>query len=89
MPNLFQHLTPLQAQYSHNTRLQEDAAASVGVNHCMYKVAATYVRAFDEQMMSMLRVTPNDLKKIKGEKFDECERALLKWTGIDLTATVM
>ena len=89
MPNLFELLTPLQAQCCHNTRLQEDAAASVGVNHWMYKVAATYVRALDAQMMTMLRVTPNDWKKMKGELFDECERALLKWTGIDLTATVM
>ena len=86
---LSQHLTPLQAHNSHFSRLQEDAAASLGTDHLIYRGAAHYLKVWDEQMVTMLNVTPGDWKKMKGEGFEECERALLKWVGIDLTAKVI
>ena len=86
---LSQHLTPLQALNSHFVRLQEDAAATLGTNHLIYRVAANYVKTWDAQMMAMLKVTSSDWEKMKGLKFEECERALLKWAGIDLNMKII
>ena len=89
IPCLSQYLTSLQAENSHFVRLQEDAAATLGTNHLIYRVAANYVEVSDAQMIAMLKVTPSDWKKMKGLKFEECEQALLKWAGIDLTTKVI
>ena len=40
-------------------------------------------------MMASLKVTPSDWEKMKGPKLEECERALLKWAGIDLNMKVI
>ena len=40
-------------------------------------------------MMAMLGVTPSDWEKMKGLKFEECERALLRWAVVDLTMKVI
>ena len=40
-------------------------------------------------MMAMLRVTLSDWEMMRGLKFEECERALLKWAGVDLTTKVI
>ncbi|KAL9125868.1 MAG: hypothetical protein Q9175_008012 [Cornicularia normoerica] len=80
--------------YGHNTQLKEDAAASLGANHIISKVAAYYVKALDEQTMTSMGVTPSDwqsapVKKMREERFKLRERELLEWAGIDLTAKVM
>lgn len=77
------------ALYSHFFRLREDAAATLGTNHLIYRVAANYVNVRDAQMMASLKVTPSEWEKMKGPKLEECERALLKWAGIDLGMKVI
>ena len=84
----------LQVQYGHNSRLKEDAAASIGTNHVIFKVAAHYVEATDKQMMTSMGVTlgvwqSGPYKEMREERFRLRERELLKWAGVDLTAKII
>ncbi|KAL8723235.1 MAG: hypothetical protein Q9225_000425 [Loekoesia sp. 1 TL-2023] len=77
-------------QYGHNSRLKADAAASLGANHVIYKVAAHYVEVKDKQMMTSIGVSPSvrqsgPLRETRDERFRLGERKLLEWAGIDIT----
>ncbi|KAL2058065.1 hypothetical protein ABVK25_001683 [Lepraria finkii] len=78
-------------EYSHNTRLKDDAAASLGTNHVIFKTAAHFVEYKDKQMMTGMGVTPSvwqsgPVREMREERFKIREHELLNWAGIDLTA---
>ena len=52
----FECLIIFQTQSYHNIQLKEDAAASLGTNHVIFKVAAHYVEVIDEQMATDMGV---------------------------------
>ena len=39
--------------------------------------------------MASLKVTRGEWEEMKGPKLEECEGALLRWAGIDLTRKVI
>ena len=56
---IFKLLILLQVQYSHNTRLKDNAAASLGTNHIISKTAAHFVENMDKQIITGMGVTPS------------------------------
>ena len=81
-------------QYGHNVQFKDDAAASVGTNHVIYKTAANYVEVNDQQMVTSMGITPNvwqseSVMEMREERFKVRELELLSWAGIDLTAKVI
>lgn len=90
-PCSFQHLILLQVQYHHFIQLKEDAAASLGISHVISKVAANFVAAQDNQLMTQMGLTPNvwhsePMKEMRAESSRLREAELLKWAGVDLSA---
>lgn len=90
----FKLLILLQAQYGHNTRLKDDAAASLGTNHVISKIATRFVEVMDKQAMSGMGVTPSvwqsgPVKEVREERLKSRERELLDWAGIDPTAKII
>ena len=72
-------------------QLKEDAAASLGTNHAMFKAAACYIEALDRQMATSLGVPYSVLRKEEAKgmrkgKHESREREYLKWAHIDLNA---
>ena len=81
-------------QYGHNVQLKDEAAASVGTNHVIYKTAAHYIEVNDQQMVTSMRITPGvwqseSFMKKREESLKVRELELLSWAGIDLTAKVI
>lgn len=81
-------------QYGHNSRLKEDAAASLGTNHVIFKVAAHCVEVMEKQMMTSMGVKPSvwqsgPFTEMRDERFRLRERELLQWAGIDVTAKII
>ena len=75
-------------------QLKDDAAASVGTNHVIYKTAANYVQVNDQQMVTSMGITPSvwqseSFMEVRKEKFKVRELELLSWAGIDLTDKVI
>lgn len=90
-PYSFKLLILFQAQYGHNTQLKEDAAASLGTHHAIFKVTAHFVEVMDRQMMASTGIAPSvwqdgPAKEMRAERFNLSERELLKWADTDLTA---
>lgn len=79
----------LQVQSYHYTQLQEDAAASLGTNHFIFKTAAHYVDASEKPLMAGLGISPSDwhsvpFREMREQSYKAREAELLKWAGIDL-----
>ena len=94
MSLIFKFLILLQVQYGHNIRLKDNAAASLGTNHVIFKIAAHFVEAMDKQMMTGMGVTPSvwqsgPVKETREERFKIREHELLNWAGIDLIAKII
>jgi hypothetical protein len=90
----FEHLILFQVESYHNIKLKDDAAASLGINHVTYKIAAHYVEVHDKQMAAGMGIDPSDWQseRVK-EKWQEIyklrELELLKWADIDLNAITL
>lgn len=80
-PNFMQNLILFKVQYHHNLQLKQDAAASLGTNHVIFKVAALFVEVIDKQMA----MTNMEAKEIWEERTRLRELELLKWAGIDIS----
>ena len=70
-------------------QLKQDAAASLGTNHLIFKVAAKYIDAHDKQMTAALGISLSEWQsdaflRAKIEKCKLREEELLAWAGIDL-----
>ncbi|KAL9102561.1 MAG: hypothetical protein Q9163_002311 [Psora crenata] len=77
-------------QVYHNIQLKEDAAATLGTNNVIYKLAAYFLEVHDKQMMTGLGVTPSQwksesAKEMRRERFKLRELELLEWAGVDLS----
>ena len=77
-------------QGHHNIQLKEDAAASLGTNHVIFKTAANYVEVMDKQMATGMGVPHSvwqseRVKDMMKERYESRKLELLKWAHIDLT----
>lgn len=75
-------------------QLKDDAAASVGITHVIYKNVAHYMEVNDQQMVRGMGITPSvwhseSVMKMRQERFEVRELELLDWAGIDLTAEII
>ena len=85
------YLILLQVLSHHHIQLKEDAAASLGTNHVIFKIAAYYVKVMDQQMATGMRVPvsvwqSDQAKDKRKERYEARELELLKWADVDLTA---
>lgn len=90
----FEHLILFQTECYHHIRLKEDAAASLGTNHLIYKIAAHYVEDHNKRMVARLGISPSDwqserFKEINEEVYRLEELEFLKWAHIDLNAKTL
>ncbi|KAL9129226.1 MAG: hypothetical protein Q9217_002267 [Psora testacea] len=81
-------------QYHHNIQLKEDAAASLGTNHVIFKIAAHYVEVMDKQMATGMGVNPGvwqseRVKDTMKERYESRKLELLKWAHIDLPPMII
>jgi hypothetical protein len=88
------HLTLFQVESYHNIKLKEDAAASLGTNHVIHKIAAHYVEVHDQQMAAGMGISPSDwqserVKETHKERYKLRELELLKWANIDLNTKTL
>lgn len=78
-------------QNYHNIQLKEDAAASLGTNHLIFKIASHYVELIDKQMVARMGIPASvwqsePFKDMRKESYELRELELLKWADIDLNA---
>lgn len=79
-----------QANWSHNTNLKDDAAASLGPNHLISRIAAHLVKDHDRRVMTKLGMAESawqseTVKEMIAKKFKVAERDLLEWAGVDVS----
>ena len=90
----FEYLIVFQVQNHHNIQLKEDAAASLGTNNTIFKIAAHYVEVIDERMAINMKVSHSvwqseRVKRMMKERYESRELELLKWAHIDLTTKII
>ena len=83
-------LVSFQAQWAHNIQLKDDAAASLGPNHIIFKAAAHFVKDMEGKMMAGMGIGESAwqseaLKEMRAERFKVGERKLLEWAGVDVS----